>query len=79
MLQDFKQCKIMIFYGFLSIVSLFVLRKLIFEVLKELNIITKNHTCKEINIKKNLMEVLELQNAIINFKTDTIDLTQIGR
>lgn len=34
---------------------------------------------KEINIKKNLMEVLELQNAIINFKTDTIDLTQIGR
>lgn len=58
MLQDFKQCKIMIFYGFLSIVSLFVLRKLIFEVLKELNIITKNHACKEINIKMHVCLVV---------------------
>lgn len=48
----------MIFYGFLSIVSLFVLRKLIFEVLKELNIITKNHTCKEINIKMHVCSVV---------------------
>lgn len=58
MLQDFKQCKIVIFYAFLSIVSLFVLGKLILEVLKELNIITKNHTCKEINIKMHVCSVV---------------------
>ena len=58
MLQDFKQCKIVIFYAFISIVSLFVWGKLILEVLKELNIITKNHTCKEINTKMHVCSVV---------------------
>ena len=47
MLQDFKQCKIVIFYAFISIVSLFVWGKLILEVLKEIN--TKMHVCSVVS------------------------------